>query len=302
MCLPDWYVYQSSQIDHAKFIDPHPGMVGYPESLTDPSYSSQILILTYPLIGNYGVPERPDVETSHVPTSEDAHNVPPASSLLDSLPLEFESSHIHVAALVVANYHPSFSHHLASSSLGKWLQEQGIPAIWGVDTRMLTKRLREGGVLLGRVLNKRQGVVDGERSRDGQPGVLGGVQRLINGLSTSTSLARSQSIDPFNVNWREDYETIPYYDPNHENLVAKVSTKTPVVYTASTGSDKKMHPQTGRQMRVVAIDVGMKWNQIRCFRERGIEVKVVPWVSYIFSSHSSFYISTNLSTELRHQQ
>lgn len=265
-------------------------MVGYPESLTDPSYSSQILILTYPLVGNYGVPERPDVETSHVPTSEDARNVPPTSSLLDSLPLEFESSHIHVAALVVANYHPSFSHHLATSSLGKWLQEQGIPAIWGVDTRMLTKRLREGGVLLGRVLNKRAGILDGERGRDGQSGVLGGVQRLINGLSTSTSMAQSQSIDTFNASWREDFETIPYYDPNQENLVAKVSTKTPVVYTASTGSDKKMHPQTGRQMRVMAIDVGMKWNQIRCFRERGIEVKVVPWVSYLFLYGSSFYV------------
>ncbi|AFR92748.1 carbamoyl-phosphate synthase, large subunit [Cryptococcus neoformans C23] len=264
------------------------GMVGYPESLTDPSYSSQILILTYPLVGNYGVPERPDVETSHVPTSEDAHNVPPTSSLLDSLPLEFESSHIHVAALVVANYHPSFSHHLATSSLGKWLQEQGIPAIWGVDTRMLTKRLREGGVLLGRVLNKRAGILDGERGRDGQSGVLGGVQRLINGLSTSTSMAQSQSIDTFNASWREDFETIPYYDPNQENLVAKVSTKTPVVYTASTGSDKKMHPQTGRQMRVMAIDVGMKWNQIRCFRERGIEVKVVPW-NYDINNESEPY-------------
>nr|XP_019044546.1 carbamoyl-phosphate synthase, large subunit [Kwoniella bestiolae CBS 10118]OCF23476.1 carbamoyl-phosphate synthase, large subunit [Kwoniella bestiolae CBS 10118] len=176
------------------------GMVGYPESLTDPSYSSQILILTYPLIGNYGVPERPN------------------------------SSHIHIAALVVANYHPSFSHHLANSSLGQWLKEQGIPAIWGVDTRMLTKRLREGGVLLGRVLAK-----------------------------------------------QEDYESVPFYDPNGVNLVAKVSTQQPTLYTATTGSEKKTNPRTGKQLRVIAIDVGMKWNQIRCFRERGVEVKVVPW-------------------------
>ncbi|WVQ82025.1 carbamoyl-phosphate synthase, large subunit [Cryptococcus sp. DSM 104549] len=264
------------------------GMVGYPESLTDPSYSSQILILTYPLVGNYGVPARPEVEASLIPASEDAHNVPPPSNLLDSLPLEFESSHIHVAALVVANYHPSFSHHLATSSLGKWLQEQGIPAIWGVDTRMLTKRLREGGVLLGRVLNKQAGVaVDGERGRDAQPGVLGGVQRLINGLSAS-SMARSASTDAFSVNWREDYDTVPYYDPNGENLVAKVSTKEAVVYTATTGSEKKVHPKTGRQMRVLAVDVGMKWNQIRCFRERGVEVKVVPW-NYDFNSESEPY-------------
>ncbi|OCF40836.1 carbamoyl-phosphate synthase, large subunit [Kwoniella heveanensis CBS 569] len=220
------------------------GMVGYPESLTDPSYSSQILILTYPLVGNYGVPERPNTETSKIPTSQDAHNVPPPTHLLDSLPLEFESSHIHISALVVANYHPSFSHHLANSSLGTWLKEQGIPAIWGVDTRMLTKKLREGGVLLGRVLAK-QGS-------------------------------------------NADYETVPFHDPNGINLVAKVSTEQPTLYTAVTGSDKKVHPRTGKQLRVIAIDVGMKWNQIRCFRERGVEVKVVPW-NYDINAETEHY-------------
>jgi carbamoyl-phosphate synthase/aspartate carbamoyltransferase len=251
-------------------------MVGYPESLTDPSYSSQILILTYPLVGNYGVPERPDVPSSSTATTTDAHNQPPSTSLLDSLPLEFESSHIHIAALVVANYHPTFSHHLATSSLGKWLQEQGIPAIWGVDTRMLTKRLREGGVLLGRVL-ARQSVNSERKGRESQ-GVLGGVSRLLNGLSAS-SMTRSGSTDTLITNWREDYNVVPYYDPNDENLVAKVSTKDVKVYTASSGREKKTHPKTGRNLRVIAVDVGMKWNQIRCFRERGVEVKVVPWVS-----------------------
>jgi carbamoyl-phosphate synthase/aspartate carbamoyltransferase len=251
------------------------GMVGYPESLTDPSYSSQILILTYPLIGNYGVPPRPTITTASIPTSEDAHNVPPSTTLLDELPLEFESSHIHVAALVVANYHPSYSHHLASSTLGKWLQEQGIPAMWGVDTRMLTKRLREGGSLLGRVLAK-QVSVGGDRGREA--GVMGGMHRLLNGLSSAAD--RSQSTDPSQaVNWREDYESISFSDPNQENLVANVSTKETVTYTAATGSDIKLHPHTQRAMRVIAVDVGMKWNQIRCFRERGVEVKVVPWVS-----------------------
>jgi carbamoyl-phosphate synthase/aspartate carbamoyltransferase len=249
-------------------------MVGYPESLTDPSYSSQILILTYPLVGNYGVPARPDVPSSSTPTSTDAHDEPPSTSLLDSLPLEFESSHIHIAALVVANYHPSFSHHLANSSLGKWLQEQGIPAIWGVDTRMLTKKLREGGVLLGRVLSRKG--ADAERSRRDQNGVLGGVSRLLNGLSAS-SMTRSGSSDTFASNWRENYDVVPYYDPNGENLVAKVSTKSSVVY--SSAGERKVNPKTGKPLRVVAVDVGMKWNQIRCFRERGVEVKVVPWVS-----------------------
>lgn len=261
------------------------GMVGYPESLTDPSYSGQILVLTYPLVGNYGVPARPDVPTSNIPTTEDAHNVPPPTNLLDSLPQEFESSHIHVAALVVANYHPSFSHHLATSSLGQWLKEQGIPAIWGVDTRMLTKKLREGGSLLGRLLAKKEDGAAQETEQRGrtetssQGGVLGGVSRLLNGLSPAAPMTRSMSVDnQESINWRGDYDIVPFYDPNVENLVAKVSTKTPQVYSAAVDSKAATNPKTGKPLRVIAIDVGMKWNQIRCFRDRGVEVKVVPWV------------------------
>jgi len=263
-------------------------MVGYPESLTDPSYSGQILVLTYPLVGNYGVPARPDVPTSQIPATEDAHNVSPPTNLLDSLPQEFESSHIHVAALVVANYHPSFSHHLATSSLGKWLQEQGIPAIWGVDTRMLTKKLREGGSLLGRLLAKKevsstQAQEERGRTETASQGVLGGVSRLLNGLSPAAPMTRSMSVDTHDtVNWRADYEVIPFYDPNVENLVAKVSTKSPTVYKAAVDSKAATHPKTGKPLRVIAIDVGMKWNQIRCFRDRGVEVKVVPWVRLVY--------------------
>ena len=79
-------------------------MVGYTESLTDPSYEGQILVLTYPLIGNYGVPARPE-------------------NFLDALPLEFESSRIHIAGLVIGYYTEDFSHFLAKSSLGEWLKE-----------------------------------------------------------------------------------------------------------------------------------------------------------------------------------
>lgn len=260
-------------------------MVGYPESLTDPSYSSQILILTYPLIGNYGVPDRPEPTG---PTSEDAYNIPPSTHLLDSLPMEFESSHIHVAALVVANYHPSYSHHLANSSLGHWLKEQGIPAVWGVDTRMLTKRLREGGVLLGRVLARRiiaNTAVNGESSRE--KGFLGSAQRLGNGFSG----VRPVSTDDKNSAWREDYRAVPFFDPNGSNLVAKVSTRSPRVYSAQ--EPKQLH-KSGRPMRVVAVDVGMKWNQIRCFRKRGIQVKVVPWVNDLLKAIADYRIITSM--------
>ena len=103
------------------------GMVGYPESITDPSYEGQILVITYPLVGNYGVPDRELKDDDYEP----------------ALPKYFESNQIHIAGLVVAHYTEEFSHWLAKSSLGQWLKEQNIPAIYGVDTRALTKRLRE---------------------------------------------------------------------------------------------------------------------------------------------------------------
>lgn len=107
------------------------GMVGYPESITDPSYQGQILVITFPLIGNYGVP--------------------PRETVLDDLPAYFESSRIHIAGLVIATYSEEYSHYLASGALGDWLKEQGIPGIWGVDTRALTKRIRVKGSMLGRL-------------------------------------------------------------------------------------------------------------------------------------------------------
>lgn len=112
------------------------GMVGYPESITDPSYRGQILVITFPLVGNYGVPTRETMD-----------------ELLKDLPAYFESSQIHIAGLVTASYAgEDYSHYLAKSSLGTWLKEQGVPAMYGVDTRALTKKLREQGSTLGRML------------------------------------------------------------------------------------------------------------------------------------------------------
>lgn len=105
------------------------GMVGYPESLTDPSYAGQILVLTYPLVGNYGVPQRVVGQ--------------------DGLLSHFESDKVQVAGLVVADYSSNYSHWGAVQNLGEWLSEQKIPAITGVDTRALTQRLREHGTMLG---------------------------------------------------------------------------------------------------------------------------------------------------------
>lgn len=151
------------------------GMVGYPESITDPSYRGQILVVTFPLVGNYGVPSRDTMD-----------------EVLQELPKHFESSQIHIAALVVATYAgEGYSHFLAQSSLGQWLKEQGVPGIYGVDTRSLTKRIREKGSMLGRLL-----------------------------LETSTR-SDGFAADLTSAQWRSHFEQIEWEDPNEKNLVAE---------------------------------------------------------------------------------
>jgi carbamoyl-phosphate synthase small subunit len=104
------------------------GMSGYVESLTDPSYRGQILVLTYPLAGNYGVP------------------APRAPGSLDG---PYESSRIQVQGLIVQHHAEAPSHHRAARSLGAWLESESVPAITGIDTRTLTRRLREHGTMQG---------------------------------------------------------------------------------------------------------------------------------------------------------
>jgi carbamoyl-phosphate synthase / aspartate carbamoyltransferase len=223
-------------------------MVGYTESLTDPSYQGQILVLTYPLIGNYGVPQRLKDDLEHIPD-------------------DFESSRIHVAALIVGYYSEEFSHFLAASSLGVWLKENDVPAIYGVDTRALTKRIREKGSLLGRVLARKHGSEDRARA------------------TTLSTPEISQLPSPGLVDsWKEDYDVVPFADPNVENLVAQVSTHTMHTHKP-TGTNVRLHPITSQPLRILAVDVGMKYNQIRCFTKRGVQVRVVPW-NYDFVKES----------------
>ena len=111
-------------------------MTGYPESLTDPSYAGQILVSTFPLIGNYGVPPHGKEE--------------------GGLEENFEGSHIYARALVVADYSSAYSHWNAEENLEAWLKREDIPAITGIDTRALTKALREKGVMRGRIVMEGQ--------------------------------------------------------------------------------------------------------------------------------------------------
>ncbi|KAL3056546.1 hypothetical protein OYC64_019100 [Pagothenia borchgrevinki] len=108
------------------------GLVGYPETLTDPSYRGQILTLTYPIVGNYGVPN---------------------SQELDELGLRkhLESDRIQVSGLLVQDYSYEYSHWNSVKSLGQWLQEEKVPALFGIDTRMLTKIIRDKGTALGKI-------------------------------------------------------------------------------------------------------------------------------------------------------
>ena len=109
------------------------GMVGYTEILTDPSYHGQILTLTYPLIGNYGVPldEKQDILSKY-----------------------FESSKIQVQALIISDYSSNYSHWNAKMSLSEWMKQNYVPGIYGIDTRKLTKKLRQKGTMPGKISYK----------------------------------------------------------------------------------------------------------------------------------------------------
>ncbi len=187
--LEDGSVYQGYSFGAAKSIAGElvfqTGLVGYPESVTDPSYRGQILVITFPLAGNYGVPSREAVD-----------------ELLGDLPAHFESSRIHISGLVTASYSgEDYSNFLAESSLGTWLKEQGIPAMYGVDTRALTKRIRQEGSMLGRMALQKKSLTNGTT-----------VNGLINGLPPAT---------PSTGEWRSYFETVEWLNPNELNLVAE---------------------------------------------------------------------------------
>lgn len=102
------------------------GMVGYPESLTDPSYKGQILVFTYPIIGSYGVPD----------------------------PVFWESDRIHTSGIIVSNYIDTPSHFQSKRTLSSWLRDENIPALEIKDTRLITQKIRDNGSMLGKIICK----------------------------------------------------------------------------------------------------------------------------------------------------
>lgn len=165
------------------------GMMGYPESLTDPSFYGQILVLTYPLIGNYGVPDK-------------------------SL---WESDHIMIAGLIVSDYIDTPSHFQSKKTLAQWFKDEKKPLLQIKDTRLLTQKIRDKGSMLGKILFEKD---------------------------------------------------IPFYDPNFENLVAKVSTKKVTLSKSTSETASKT---------ILLIDCGAKRNIQNALLKRGVNVITVPW-------------------------
>ncbi|MDR1788478.1 MAG: glutamine-hydrolyzing carbamoyl-phosphate synthase small subunit [Treponema sp.] len=114
------------------------GMTGYPQSLTDPSYRGQILVSTYPLVGNYGVPLQPRTKEPWFDAA--------------GLPVHFESPIVQAAGFVVSEACEEPSHFASTDTLSAWLEKNNVPGLRGIDTRALTKRLREAGVMRGKIL------------------------------------------------------------------------------------------------------------------------------------------------------
>ena len=219
-------------------------MTGYPESLTDPSYAGQILVTTFPLIGNYGVPSlTPNPsrrgegsiylqrgETVEKPSKVVTTPLPPVGGDGGGAVLPvLESDRIYAKALVVADYSETYSHWNAKESLASWLKREKVPGITGIDTRRLTKVLREHGVMMGRI---------------------------------------SLTPDPSPTGEENDYK-----EYGSVNWVEQVSCKEVITYQP----DSSLFTLHSSLPRVVLVDCGVKANIIRCLVRRGIEVVRVPW-------------------------
>ena len=200
------------------------GMSGYPESLTDPSYAGQLLMLTYPLIGNYGVP--------------------PLTVEQNGLSRFMESSQIHAECLIVSDYSEKYSHWNSQESLSSWLKQEKIPGISGIDTRTLTQKLREHGVMMCKVL------IEGESDDIPLPDY--GTVNYISKVSCSE---------------------ITVY---HGDMSSEMSAS-----TSNAGVNTHL-PDDGKK-KVLLVDCGVKENIIRCLLRRGVDVIRVPW-DYDFSS------------------
>ena len=221
-------------------------MTGYPESLTDPSYAGQLMTLTYPLVGNYGVP--------------------PFTIEANGLATFMESEKIHAEAIIVSDYSENYSHWNAVESLADWLKREQVPGITGIDTRELTKVLREHGVMMGRIVFDDNEELRMKNEESGCAAVPHG----------NSSFGGEADILHSSFNYGE------------VNYVDRVSCKDIIVYAG--GESKTFLVSTPMEelnsqlsifhsqlKKVVLVDCGVKTNILRCLLKRGVEVIRVPW-------------------------
>ena len=201
-------------------------MTGYPESLTDPSYAGQLMTLTYPLVGNYGVP--------------------PFTIEPNGLATFMESERIHAEAIIVSDYSEDFSHWNAVESLADWLKREQVPGITGIDTRELTKVLREHGVMMGRIF-------------------FDDVENEIDNSQLTI----------------DNYEDVNYVDRvSCKEIIVYTGKESPLHFPITTPTAQlncQLSTVNCQLKRVVLLDCGVKSNILRCLLKRDVEVIRVPW-------------------------
>jgi carbamoyl-phosphate synthase small subunit len=219
-------------------------MTGYPQALTDPSFRGQILVSTYPLQGNYGVPVKPKTAEPYFDER--------------GIPVHFESERIQAAGFVVAEACDEPSHFTSGCTLSVWLDKNNVPGICGIDTRALTIRLREHGVMRGKILVGGNSVSYGSRDVS-----LGNAVSKGNAVSSDSGIVASYG------------SAVP--------PVADVSPREPRVYAATprdtiaNGANTTGGAGGGSAVRIALIDCGAKANILRCLLARGVELIRLPW-------------------------
>ncbi len=241
LILDDGSVYTGFSFGYEKPVSGevvfNTAMTGYPESLTDPSYAGQLMVLTFPLVGNYGVPAR--------------------TFRPDGLATFMESEKIHAEALIVSDYSYEYSHWNATQSLSDWLKEEKVPGITGIDTRALTKKLREHGVMMGRIYI---GETEKMEACPSRAAVSPGESKVTQAVA---SAAVHSGLGTVEASEASRLGAIPY---GEVNFVDRVSTNEVITYGAGEG-----------KKRVVLVDCGVKHNILRSLLKRGVEVIRVPW-------------------------
>lgn len=197
-------------------------MTGYPESLTDPSYAGQLMVLTYPLVGNYGVP--------------------PFSIESNGLATFMESERIYAEAIIMSDYSENYSHWNAVESLADWLKREHVPGITGIDTRELTRVLREHGVMMGRIVFD-DAVDNGVLSMDNYKEV-----NYVNRVSCKDIIVYAGTVN----------KTFPISTPKEE-------------------LNSQLSVFNSQLKKIVLVDCGVKTNILRCLLRRGVEIIRVPW-------------------------